>query len=209
MLSKLNDNQETLIEYLDDLASSSPAPGGGGAAAITGAQAAALLSMVANLTIGKKKYKDVEERVKILLKQSELLRSNFIKLADDDKKAFNNYMNVSRETKGNPNRPNLLEQASIQSASIPLLMIEETLKLLPIAKELAEIGNINLISDVGVAVYLAEATAMTAKLNVQINLNFIKEESFVNNSNFRMSELVSKIIALKSEVFSMPNLSSF
>jgi methenyltetrahydrofolate cyclohydrolase len=118
--------------FLDTLASSSPTPGGGSAAALLGAMSAALLSMVGNLTIGKKQYQDVEEDIKKLLKRSESLRANFEELIEKDIEAFNQFMAVMKlpkvTTEQKENRNKKLQIALIEAATIPLEIAKKAWK---------------------------------------------------------------------------------
>ena len=137
--------------YLDDLAAKKPAPGGGSAAALTGALGAALMSMVGNFTIGKEKYKDAQDRIKELLTKSESLRIRLMELTDLDCQAY--------------------QSKDLQKAlDVPMEVARLSNELALLCPELADIGNVNLISDVGCAYYAFEAAFKSARLNVEINL---------------------------------------
>ncbi|HZK41136.1 MAG TPA: cyclodeaminase/cyclohydrolase family protein, partial [Atribacterota bacterium] len=166
--------------FLDELASNSPTPGGGSVAALAGALGAALISIVGNLTIGKKKYEDVEEDIKKIISSSEKLRYELSKLMEEDVKAFNNFMatyKMPKETEDEKKiRTEKIQESLIEAAKVPLKVAYKCLEVLSLSREVAEKGNINVISDAGVAALMAEAALESAILNVKINLKMIKDE---------------------------------
>ncbi len=166
--------------FLNELASSSPTPGGGSVAALAGALGAALISMVGNLTVGKKKYEDVEEDIKKIISSSEKLRYELSQLIEEDVKVFNNFMatyKMSKETEDEKKkRAEMIQESLIKAAKVPLKVAYKCLDILSLSKEVAEKGNINVVSDAGVAVLMAEAALESAILNVKINLRMIKDE---------------------------------
>ncbi|MCJ7656416.1 MAG: cyclodeaminase/cyclohydrolase family protein, partial [Candidatus Atribacteria bacterium] len=147
--------------FLDELASNSPTPGGGSVAALAGALGAALISMVGNLTIGKKKYEDVEEDFKKIISFSEKLRYELSQLIEEDVKVFNNFMatyKMPKETEDEKKiRAEKIQESLIKAAKVPLRVAYKCLEILSLSKEIAEKGNINVVSDAGVAVLMAEA----------------------------------------------------
>ncbi len=167
--------------FMDLLASSSATPGGGSVAALTGAMGAALLSMVSNLTLGKEKYRDIEDEIKGLLKRSESLRAQLEKLTEEDVEAFNQLMAVMKLPKNNEkekkDRDQRLQIALIEAARVPLEVAKKSKEIIDMGQEIASKGNKNAISDVGVGVILAEAALESAIINVKINLKLIRDES--------------------------------
>ncbi len=144
----------SLKNYLDDLAAKLPAPGGGSAAAMTAAMACALISMVVNFTLGKPKYIKYEEELKEILRRSEKLRKEFLELVDLDVLAYR-----SKDLK--------------KALDVPLKVCRLCFEALELCPGLIKKGNINLISDIGIAVVFLEASFISAKLNVDINLKLI------------------------------------
>jgi len=175
--------EKTVTKFLDELASNSPAPGGGSVAALAGSLGAALTSMVCNLTIGKKKYADVENEMKQVVAQSEELRKIFTRLIDQDTDAFNKVMEafgLPKET----DTQKALRTAAIQAATkeatlIPLSVMKHVVDALALAKVVAGKGNVNSVSDAGVSVLILHAAAESAALNVKINLAGITDQEFV------------------------------
>ncbi len=184
----------TLRTYLDRLASADPTPGGGAAAALTGAQGAALLSMVCNLTIGKKKYADVEEEMKGVREKSEALRGRLTELIDEDAEAFNKVSQAYQMPKGS-DEEKAARRAAIQEALkgaevVPMETVEACLEVIRLAIVAAQKGNKNVVSDAAVGGILGHAGLLSAADNVRINLNLIKDEEFVERERRKLESLL-------------------
>jgi glutamate formiminotransferase/formiminotetrahydrofolate cyclodeaminase len=190
--------------FLDELASNSPTPGGGSVAALAGALGAALISMVGNLTVGKKKYEDIEEDIKKIISSSEKLRYELSQLIEEDVKAFNNFMATYKMPKETENekkiRSEKIQESLIKAARVPLKTAYKCLDIMILSQEVAEKGNINVISDAGVAALMAEAALESAILNVKINLRMIKDEKVRTELFFSIKELLLKEKGQKSKV---------
>ncbi len=186
--------EQSLGSFLDDLASSSPAPGGGSVAALAGSLGAALVSMVGNLTIGKEKFKDVEPEVQALRAKSETLRYRLLAYIEDDVAAFNGYSAAARLPK------ETLEQKAARSAAIqkalmnavnpPMNIAKACVDVLDLCLPIAEKGNVQAVSDAGVGALMAEAGLRAAALNVQINLGWIKDAEFVARKRTELETLM-------------------
>ena len=190
--------------FLDELASNSPTPGGGSVAALAGALGAGLISMVGNLTVGKKKYEDLEEDIKKILSFSEKLRYELSQLIEEDVKVFNNFMatyKMPKETEDEKKvRVEKIQESLIEAAKVPLKVACKCLDILSLSKEVAEKGNINVVSDAGVAVLMAEAALESAILNVKINLKMIKDEKIREELSFFIKEILLKGKGQKEKV---------
>jgi len=190
--------------FLDELASNSPTPGGGSVAALAGALGAALVSMVGNLTMGKKKYEDVEEDIKKIISSSEKLRYELSQLIEEDVKAFNNFMatyKMPKETEDEKKiRAEKIQESLIEAAKVPLKVAYKCLDILSLSKEVAEKGNINVVSDGGVAVLMAEAALESAIINVKINLRMIKDEKVRTELSSSIKEISLKEKGQKEKV---------
>jgi len=190
--------------FLDELASNSPTPGGGSVAALAGALGAALISMVGNLTIGKKKYEDVEEDFKKIISFSEKLRYELSQLIEEDVKVFNNFMatyKMPKETEDEKKiRAEKIQESLIKAAKVPLRVAYKSLDVLILSKEVAKKGNINVVSDAGVAVLMAEGALESAILNVKINLRMIKDEKVKEELSSSIEEILLKGKGQKEEV---------
>jgi formiminotetrahydrofolate cyclodeaminase len=158
-------------DFIDELAAATPTPGGGSAAAYAGAMAAGLVSMVARLTIGKKKYQDQEEAMKKVLEESENLRAELRDAVARDSNAFDKVMAAYQREKSDPERKEAIQEATLGAALIPLEVAEKSLRIMELALTIARTGNLNAISDAGSAVNLAFASLNSAAYNVRINLS--------------------------------------
>ena len=184
--------EKKLSEFLDVLASHSPAPGGGSVAALSGSLGAALISMVCSLTIGKKKYAGVEEEMKQSLRHAEQLRRDFMVLVDRDTAAFDKVMEaygLPKETESQRAlRSAAIQEATKEAVLVPLQVMSHVIDAIALAKGVAEKGNSNSVSDAGVAAVMLQAAAEGAALNVHINLASIKDSEFVG---WKSAEAVS------------------
>ena len=185
---------QTLGSFLDDLASSKPAPGGGSVAALSGALGAALVSMVANLTLGKEKYKDVEPEIKNMLAKSEALRHRLLNLIEEDVAAFNQWSvaaKLPRDTdEQKAARTAAIQKALVNAAEPPMNTAKACADVLDLCRPMAEKGNAQAVSDAGVAALMAEAGLRSAALNVQINLGWIKDAEFVAKMRKKLDGLL-------------------
>ena len=186
--------EKTIAKFLDELASNSPAPGGGSVAALSGALGAALTTMVCNLTIGKKKYVDIEAEMKSVVRQSEHLRQTFTALIDRDTNAFNKVMEAFGLPKESEQQKALrsaaIEAATKEAALVPLEVMKHVIDALALAEVVADKGNVNSASDAGVSALMLHAAAEGAALNVQINLGGIKDTDFVGWKTDEVASLV-------------------
>jgi formiminotetrahydrofolate cyclodeaminase len=193
----------TVTQFLDELASNSPAPGGGSVAALAGAIGTALTSMVCNLTIGKKKYADVQAELQSVLVESENLRKKMTALVEKDTEAFNAVMaafGMSKSTeKEQKQRAAAIQQATKSATLVPLDVMSLCGHALSLAKVVAEKGNRNSASDAGVAALMLQAGCASAELNVRINLTSLNDESFVRQTTEKMSELSERVKRLASD----------
>lgn len=173
---------QPITTFLEQLASKSATPGGGGAAALSGAMAAALVSMVCNLTIGKAPHADVETTLRDVLDRAEALRHELEALAEADVVAFNRLSaayKLPRITDADTAIRRDAIQAALQRATeVPLHTAHAAAAILPLCPTVAEQGNSQAVSDVGVAVHLAHAAVRSALLNVAINLRVLDDQRF-------------------------------
>jgi len=166
-------------EFVDELSTDSPAPGGGSVAALCGAQAAALVAMVANLTVGKKKYADVQQRVGEIAVAAQEHKDALLRAMDDDTAAFNRVMDafkLPRKTdQQRRERDAAVAAATREATRIPLAVLERMPQVLALADEIGKIGNAASLSDAGVAALTALTAAESAWYNVLINLASLRE----------------------------------
>ena len=165
----------TLDGWLDDLAGGGPVPGGGSAAALAGALAAALVAMVARLTVGRKSYAGVQQRVAEILAEADALRAQLRRLVDDDAAAYAKVSAAYRLSKDDPRRAQAADEALVGAAQTPLAMARGAARLLALAQEIGTIGNRNARSDARVGEALARAALSGAVENVRVNVGSLSE----------------------------------
>ncbi len=179
--------------FLDRLADGAPTPGGGSAAAHSGAMAAALVAMVGRLTMGKKKYADVEDRAKAIVWQADILRGDMEAAVIEDARAFDGVMKALRMSKDSDAekaaRLEALERATIQAGEVPLTVAKKSAEVLELAAEISSIGNTNALSDAGVAGSLAIAAIQSAALNVKVNGSGLADKDLASRWLKELSEL--------------------
>ena len=195
----------SLVTFLDDLASERPTPGGGGAAAVSGAIGAALVSMVANLTIGKKNYEAVREDLEAVNAKAEVLRAELIRAIDEDVVAFNSVMGaygLPRATDEEKAKRAASIQAALKDATLaPLRAVKACFDVIRLSAAAAEKGNLNVISDAGVAVLSANAGLRSAALNVFINAKAIKDRDFAEKQIAEVNALLAQAAEMTESVY--------
>ncbi len=173
---------KSIQQYLDELASKAPTPGGGSAAALLGAQSTALTSMVCNLTIGKAKYAEVEADMQALLSKSESLRTALTGMIQADVDVFSQLMaayGLAKESEQEKAvRSQQIQTALREATLVPLSCAKACAEAIELSHEAADKGNLNVISDAGVAVMSAYAGLKSAALNVYINAASLKDRPF-------------------------------
>lgn len=178
--------EKSVVQFLDALASKEPAPGGGSGAALGGALAAALVSMVCNLTIGKKGYEDVQEPMADLLRKSEAIRNELPQLLEADTQVYGKVMAAYRQPRKTPEQKrarNIAMQGALKEATeVPLSIAQRCAQVVELSLPAAEMGNQWAVSDAGVGVLLADASMRAALLNVYINLSSIKDKDYVQQT---------------------------
>lgn len=188
-------------------ASNSPTPGGGSVSAMVGTLGAAMVSMVANLTVGKEKYKDVEPRVQEILNKVYSIINRLEDLVDKDISDFGNFMDVLKMPKDTEEqkakRAELMQEALIRATDTPLEIARTCLEILELAVELSSIGNKGAISDVGVGAYVAEAALNSVLLSVDINIPSIKDKSYVEKALSEKNRLIVEAKALREKAVSI------
>lgn len=194
-------------DFLTALASSAPAPGGGGGAAMAGALAAALASMVANLTIGKEKFSQQEPEVKELLDEAEEVRQTLLQLVEDDAAVFNSFMACYKLPKGTEEektaRTQAIRQAAKQAAEVPLAIAKASYRALQLAQRLVCIGNPGVITDGACSALLARAALRCAEYNVRINLGLTKDEEYNRQVKAELNFLLKTAEELEQEALAV------
>jgi glutamate formiminotransferase/formiminotetrahydrofolate cyclodeaminase len=198
--SRLYGNRESTAaegSFLEDLASEQPTPGGGSAAAYTAAEAAALVAMVGRVTIGKKKYIEVEDLMKQVVEEVDRLRAQLTMCVKEDAEAFNGFLEAVRlpkdTDKEKADRIAAMESATINAARVPLRVAALANRVLEISLQAAENGNVNAISDAASAANLAIAAIRSAALNVKINLKSLVDSEVKDGMAGEIKALLDQI----------------
>lgn len=190
--------------FLEELAAPTPTPGGGSAAAYAGAMGAALVAMVAGVTIGKKKYADVEAEMQAVRVVAENLRKELTQAADDDASAFEAVMGAFRLSKENEElaavRQSAIISATLNAAHIPLHVAEHVVKVMELALKCAQHGNVNAVSDSMSGFAMARAALTAAGYNVRININSLDDKSVGEKMLNELMELEAKAEQLETEI---------
>lgn len=194
-------------QFANELSMEFPTPGGGSAAALAGALAASLVSMVANLTYGNKKYRANWEAMKPLAVQAQELKDALLKAVDRDTEAFDAVMNAFRLPKKTDEdkkvRNRTIQEATKGATTVPLEVMQLAFKTLELTKRVAELGNVNSVSDSGVAGLLGLSAVEGAYLNVRINLSGIDDESFVKETKETTEKILLKARDLKEVILNV------
>ena len=194
--------------FIEETASSSPAPGGGSVSALLGALSSSLGQMVIRLTSGKKSFNELDESIKNELTQGlntlETYQNNLVDLIDKDTDAFNDYMDalkLPKETdEEKAKRKKAMSDALIVAMKVPLKTAETSLAILKILPLIAKYGNKNAASDVGVASLCARSALEGAILNVKINLGGIADEAVCTEKRNVCNKMLTEGEKLKDEV---------
>jgi formiminotetrahydrofolate cyclodeaminase len=197
----------SLASYLEKLASDAPEPGGGSVAALVGALGAALVSMVAHLTLGKPKYADVQDEMADLEHRAGVLREHLEELVTLDAQAYAAVaaaMKLPQEDETQKaERKRVLQNALSGAAAVPLKIALTAVEVARLSLPAAEKGNLYAVSDAGVAVLLADAAAQAAALNVKINLAWIEDEDFKRDAWARVEKVLSEAAHLRDIVLAL------
>ena len=193
--------------FIDDLASKAPTPGGGSAAAVMGAQAAALISMVCNLTIGKPKYAEVEVEMWALLEKSEALREQLTGMIKADVDVFERLMSTYGLPKDSEEEK-LMRSAAIQAVlkeatQVPLACAQACAEVIVLSKIAVDKGNAGVISDAGVAAMAGYGGLKSAALNVYINAGGLKDRVFADAKIAELEAILNGADAAAEEVYQM------
>ncbi len=171
----------TVEGFLESMSSGDPTPGGGAAAAIAGATGASLIAMVGRLTLGKRGFEDLEERMRALVERADEARTDFLALADRDAEAFEQVMSAFRMPKDSDvekaSRAQAIQVGLEHAAGAPLEIARRAVDLMELAEDATALGNPNAASDGMTAAGLLVAAVIGARANVEINAASLKDES--------------------------------
>lgn len=192
---------KTIPDFTQVLASKDAVPGGGGASALVGAVGVALGNMVGSLTVGKKKYADVEEQVKELMDQAQILRLEMLDLIDGDAACFAPLAKAYSIPKEDPQRDAVMEDALRVACSVPMDIMRAVCKAIDIMTGFAKMGSVLAISDAGVGAVCCKAALQGASLNVFINTKSMKDREYALALEKEAEEMLDKYCSLADEVY--------
>ncbi len=201
---KIAQEQAVKTSFLDELADGAPTPGGGSAAAYAGAMAAGLVSMVAKLTLGKKKYAMHQDEMEDVITRAEKIRGELNAAVAQDADAYNDVMAAYRMPRSSDEqksaRDKAIETATLHAAEVPLSVMEKAITILLLAKKVVEKGNQNAITDGGTAAALAMSAVSGAGMNVRVNLSDLKDTHQVEALVERLRKLEEMAEEIKLEI---------
>jgi formiminotetrahydrofolate cyclodeaminase len=206
----VNLDQLSVQEFIAELSSGNPTPGGGSVAALCGALAAALSTMVANLTVDREKYGQTRKSMEEVRMTAATLSTRFLALMQEDSDTYQKVMaafELPRETEAQiTSRQAAIEEAMKKAAAVPLETLRASEELIRAARDAVRGGNPNAITDAAAAVQLANTTAVVASYNVQINISRIKDGAFVAKCEKELTEILKRQEALLSDVDGSANI---
>ncbi len=201
MLSEL-----TIKEFLEKIASELPTPGGGSVAALSAALTASLTEMVANLTIGKQGYDDVEDEMKAVAQDALRLKSKFVSAIDKDSNAYSDVITAIKlpgDTEAEKrHREEMIQSGLKQATLVPMAVAEDAIRVMELAGKAVTKGNKNTITDGAVGVMMAKTAVLSALYNVKINLRTIKDKAFIDEISKQVKELEQNALQREKELLS-------
>lgn len=195
---------QTVAAFLDNMASNAPTPGGGTGAAIVAANGAALVQMMAELTIGKKKYADKQALMEAIRDEAKDARLELLKLANEDAAAFDQVSSAFRLPKATDEekaaRSEAIQTALKGACEVPRKVMEQCIAVIGFAKNAVMSGNKNAASDGAAGAEFCRSALKVASYNVKINLASIKDSTYVSEMNTRIDEMLYMCTAVANEI---------
>jgi len=192
--------------FMDRLCSDSPEPGGGSASALTGATAAGLSGMLAALTVNKKGYESVREEMQKAFEKAKTLKEELLDLLQKDTEAFDDAAKAFKMPKTSDEekiaRAKAIEEGLKKATEVPLAIMEKSLEVARLARQLVEKGNEMAISDGAISAIFAQAAALGGMINVRINFSWMKDKEYIKKIEERLNKILEEIESLKQETVS-------
>ena len=196
----------TIKEFLEKLSSKEPTPGGGSVAAFAGALAASLGCMVSNLTIGKKKYMDVEEEVKKVYSLLEEYKNKFLEEMEEDAKAFKKVIEALKLPKNTEEekkiREEKIQEATKEATLTPLKIAQDALEVMELTEILIKKGYKMALSDAAIAATMAKTAIISGIYNVKINLPLLKDQELVRELKRKIENMETEANFLELRIVS-------
>ena len=201
----------TIQEFAMQTASNEPVPGGGSISALAGSLAAALTEMVAGLTIGKKKYADVEEEMKAAVEPMKAVCAQLLDDIKRDSESFDQYMQaltLPKETEEEKEARTEAMQNGLKAAvEVPLSVAKAACGILPYAETMVVKGNKTAVTDALVATMMARTAVLGAGFNVKINLESIKDQEYVDRIGKEVTELEKQAVEQERKILAQAQVS--
>lgn len=192
---------KNVTEFTEALASKSAVPGGGGASALVGAIGIALGDMVGELTVGKKKYADVEEDVRALMVRAQELRVKLLSCVNKDAKAFEPLSRAYGIPKDDPTRDEVMEKCLRDAAGAPLEILDLCCEAIELQKEFAAKGSVLAISDAATGVVFSLSAMYGAAVNVKVNTKSMKDRDYAEKINAHVDAQMAKYRPIAEQVY--------
>ena len=193
--------QKSCREFVEVLASNAPVPGGGGAAALVGALGTALGNMVGSLTVGKKKYADVQDEIIALKAKCDELQKQLLDQVEADEINFLPLAKAYGIPKDDPTRDKVMEEATIIACSTPMKIMELCCEAIEAIRVFAEKGSRLAVSDAGCGAVCCKAALQSASLNVFINTKSLKNREVAEEMNKKANDMLDKYCAIADDIF--------
>lgn len=192
---------KNVTEFTEALASKSAVPGGGGASALVGAIGIALGDMVGELTVGKKKYADVEADVRALMVRAQELRVKLLSCVDKDAQAFEPLSRAYGIPKDDPTRDEVMEKCLRDAAGAPLEILDLCCEAIELQKEFAAKGSVLAISDAATGVVFSLSAMYGAAVNVKVNTKSMKDRDYAEKINAHVDAQMAKYRPIAEKVY--------
>ena len=192
---------KSVTEFTESLASKSAVPGGGGASARVGAIGIALGDMVGELTVGKKKYADVEEDVRALMAQAQELRVKLLECVNKDAQAFEPLSRAYGIPKDDPTRDEVMEKCLRDAAAAPLEILDLCCEAIELQREFAQKGSVLAISDAATGVVFCQSAMYGAAVNVKVNTKSMKDRDYAEKINAHVDAQLAKYRPIAEKVY--------
>jgi len=183
-------------QFVEELASKKAVPGGGGAAGLLGAVGTALASMVANLTVNKKKYAEYQADMEEALDQAQKLQQRFLEMIDEDAENFKPLASAYHLPSNTPSeqayKATVLEEATRQALITPIALVKTVFEAIQLHADLVDKGSVLALSDVGVGIVTLRAALLSGWLNVKINTQSLKDRTFAESVETELKTIVDE-----------------
>ena len=193
--------QDTCRDFISALASSAPVPGGGGAAALVGAVGTALGNMVGSLTVGKKKYADVEQEIIALKAKCDALQDELLDQVAEDARGFEPLAKAYGIPKDDPDRARVLEEATVNACRAPMRIMTLCCEAIEAVSAFAEKGSRLALSDAGCGAVILKAALQSASLNVFINTRSLKDRETADGLNAKANAMLARYCAMADGIY--------